>query len=73
MHAYHLGLVLNKSPSEEVREKCSKALAYYEKLLGETGEDFFNGEMDVLFFVLPHVSNRNTEYTYAEYTNMTIM
>ena len=64
MLPYHYGLVLNKSPSEEVREKCNKALGYYEKLLGETGQDFFGGEMDFLFIVLPHVVSLNTKYTY---------
>ena len=64
---------MNNSPSEEVREKCNKALAYYEKLLGETGQDYFRGDMDVLFIVLPHVSNHNTEYTHTEYTNMKTM
>ena len=64
MLPYHYGLVLNKSPPEEVREKCNKALAYYEKLLGDSDQGFFGGEMDFLSIILHHVGNRNTKYTY---------
>ena len=45
---YHSGLVNKRKLSEDVREKCNKSLAYYEKLLGNSGQGYFAGKMDFL-------------------------